>query len=262
MEVLSIFTNPGFWFSLLRSSTPLIFAGMAALTARRAGITNMAIEGSMTLGALSAVVASWFFQNAWIGLLASILIGVAMALFLAYFKLKMEADEILVAIAMNLFATGASVFILFLLTGDKSNSAALNSQVLPTISFPFLANIPFIGAVINGQNILVYVAFISVFILNYFLFKTPLGLRIRSVGGNEHAAESVGVYVHKTKYIGLAISGMFAGFGGAFMSLGYMTLFTRGMIAGTRFYRDCGSQRGCQFSDPDLVFIAAFRILR
>ena len=235
MEFIQIFLSPGFWFSLIRSSTPLIFAGMAALIASRAGITNMAIEGTMTLGALIAVVASWYFQNPWIGLLAAMILGITMALFLAYFKLKMEADEILVAIALNLFATGASIFILFLLTGDKSNSSSLNSIVLPTVSFPFLESIPFIGKVINGQNILVYIAFISVFVLNYFLFKTPLGLRIRSVGGNEHAAESVGVYVHKTKYIGLAISGMFAGIGGAFMSLGYMSLFTRGMVAGRGF---------------------------
>ena len=252
MEVLEIFTNPGFWFSLLRSSTPLIFAGMAALIASRAGISNMAIEGSMTMGALFAVVASWYFHNAWIGLLASIIVGISMSLFLAYFKLKMEADPILVAIALNLFATGASVFILFLLTGDKSNSAALNSSVLPIISFPFLANIPFIGKVINGQNILVYFAFISVFILNYFLFKTPLGLRIRSVGGNENAAESVGVSVHKTKYIGLAISGMFAGFGGAFMSLGYMTLFTRGMVAGRGFIAIAAANVGAQSPIPTL----------
>lgn len=235
MEVLEIFANPGFWYSLVRSSTPLIFAGMAALIAARAGIFNMSIEGTMLMSAFLAVVASWYFQSAWIGLLVAVVVGVLMGLFLAYFTLKLEADNILVAIAMNLFATGFTVFLLFLLTGDKSNSSALSSLMLPSISFNFLASIPFIGAVINNQNILVYVAFISVFIMHYFLFKTPLGLRIRSVGGNEHAAESVGVYVHKTKYIGLAISGLFAGLGGAFMTLGYMSLFVKGMVAGRGF---------------------------
>ena len=258
MELFSIFLNPGFWFSLIRSSTPLIFAGMAALIASRSGITNMAIEGSMTLGALAAVVASWYFQNAWLGLLAAVLVGVTIALFLAYFKLKMMADEILVAIALNLFASGASIFILFLLTGDKSNSSSLNSLVLPTVSFDFLNNIPFIGQVINGQNILVYIAFISTFILNYFLFKTPLGLRIRSVGGNEHAAESVGVYVHKTKYIGLAISGMFAGFGGAFMSMGYLSLFTRGMVAGRGFIAIAAANVGGRSPIPTMFSAMLF----
>ncbi len=235
MDVLQIFTNPGFWYSLVRSSTPLIFAGMAALIAARAGIFNMSIEGTMLMSAFLAVVASWYFQSAWIGLLVAVTVGTLMGLFLAYFTLKLEADNILVAIAMNLFATGFSVFLLFLLTGDKSNSSALNSLMLPTISFAFLESIPFIGPVINNQNILVYVAFISVFAMHFFLFKTPLGLRIRSVGGNEHAAESVGVYVHKTKYIGLAISGFFAGLGGAFMTLGYLSLFVKGMIAGRGF---------------------------
>lgn len=233
--VLSVLSSPGFWFSLLRSTTPILFAAMAALIASRSGIINLSIEGTMNLSALIAVVASWYFQNPWLGLLAAILTGMTIALFLAYFHLKMNAEIILVAIAINLASAGLTVFILFLLTGDKSNSAALNSMVLPSIVIPFIKDLPFIGRVISGQNILVYVAFISVFILNFFLFKTPLGLRIRSVGGNPHAAESVGVYVHKTQYIALGISGFFAGMGGAFMSLGYMTLFTRNMIAGRGF---------------------------
>lgn len=235
MEILEIFANPGFWYSLIRSSTPLIFAGMAALISARAGIFNMSIEGTMLMSSFLAVVASWYFQSAWIGLFVAMLVGVGMGLFLAYFHLKLEADNILVAIAMNLFATGFTVFLLFLITGDKSNSSALNSLMLPSVNIPFLNSIPFIGQVFNNQNILVYVAFASVFIMHYFLFKTPLGLRIRSVGGNEHAAESVGVYVHKTKYIGLAISGLFGGLAGAFMTLGYMSLFVKGMVAGRGF---------------------------
>jgi ABC-type uncharacterized transport system permease subunit len=235
MEILEIFANPNFWFGVLRATTPILFAAMAALIASRAGITNLAIEGIMSFGALFAVIGSWLAQSAWVGLLFSIIVGVILALFLAYFKLKMKADEIMVAIAINLLSAGGTIFILFLITGDKSTSAALNSVVLPNVAIPILKDIPFIGQVLSGHNILVYMAFIMVFALHYFLFKTPLGLRIRSVGGNEHAAESVGVYVHKTKYIGLALSGMLAGFAGAFMSLGYLTVFTRGMVAGRGF---------------------------
>ncbi len=235
MELLEIFANPSFWFGVLRATTPILFAAMAALIASRAGITNLAIEGIMSFGALFAVIGSWLTQNAWIGLMTSIIVGIILALFLAYFHLKMKADEIMVAIAINLLATGGTIFILFMLTGDKSTSAALSSVVLPTISIPIIRSIPFLGQVLSGHNVLVYIAFIMVFVMHYLLFKTPLGLRIRSVGGNEHAAESVGVFVHKTKYIGLALSGMLAGFAGAYMSLGYMTVFTRGMVAGRGF---------------------------
>lgn len=232
---LNVVTSPGFWFTLLRSSTPLLYAGMAALIASRSGIFNLSIEGTMNFAALIAVIASWYFQNPWIGLLAAMLLGTSIALFLAYFHLKMKADILLIAIAINLVSGGLTVFLLYLLTGDRSNSAALRSIVLPAISIPFVRDIPFIGRVVSGQNVLVYVAFLLVFVLHFFLFKTPLGLRIRSVGGNPHAAESVGVYVHKTQYIALALSGMFSGMGGAFMSLGYMTLFTQGMVAGRGF---------------------------
>lgn len=258
MEILEIFLNPGFWYSLVRSSTPLIFAGMAALVAARSGIFNMAIEGTMLMSSFMAVLASWYFQSAWMGLLVAVIVGIFMGLFLAYFKLKFEADEILVAIAINLFATGFTVFLLFLLTGDKSNSSALSSLVLPSIHFAFLDSIPFIGEVINGQNILVYLAFISVFIMHYFMFKTPLGLRIRSVGGNEHAAESVGVYVHKTKYIGLAISGLFAGLGGAFMTLGYMSLFVKGMVAGRGFIAIAAANVGMTSPIPTMFAAILF----
>jgi ABC-type uncharacterized transport system permease subunit len=232
---INVITSPGFWFSLLRSTTPLLYAGMAALIASRSGIFNLSIEGTMNFAALIAVIASWYFQNAWIGLLAAMLLGTSIALFLAYFHLKMEADILLIAIAINLVSGGLTVFLLYLLTGERANSASLNSVVLPTLSIPFIRDLPFIGRVVSGQNILVYIAFLMVFLLNFVLFKTPLGLRIRSVGGNPHAAESVGVYVHKTQYIALALSGMFSGMGGAFMSLGYMTIFTQGMVAGRGF---------------------------
>ncbi len=245
MEALfSIFTNPSFWFGVLRSTTPILFAAMAALIAARAGITNMALEGIMLFGALFAVIGSWLTQSAWIGLLFSIGIAVLLSLLLAYFKIKMKADVILAALAINLLASGLTVFIMYLLTGEKSTSAALASKVLPVVHIPLIKDIPFIGEVVSGQNILVYLAFVAVGIMHFLLFKTPLGLRIRSVGGNFHAAESVGVSVHKTQYIALIISGINAGFAGAFMSMGYMTVFTRGMTAGRGYIALAASNVG------------------
>lgn len=233
--VMSLFSNPSFWFGVVRATTPILLASLAALIAARSGITNMAVEGIMLFSALFSVLGSYWSGNPWIGLLVGIFIGMALSLFLAYFRLKMDTDEILVAIALNLLAEGATIFLLFVFTGEKSTSAAIGSKILPFVHIPIIKDIPFIGQVLSGHSILVYVSIVLVFVLNYLLFKTPLGLRIRSVGSNPHAAESVGISVEKTKYIALGISGFLAGMGGAYMSMGYMNFFVRGMVAGRGF---------------------------
>ncbi|WP_124057851.1 ABC transporter permease [Vaginisenegalia massiliensis] len=232
MNVFELLLNPDLWFGVLRSTTPILFAALAALVSQRCGITNMAIEGIMLFGALFAVIGSWLTQNVWLGLALSILVCVGLTLVLAYFKMKMDADEIMVAIALNLLASGATVFILYLISDSKSVSSALKSGVFPNVTLPLIKDIPFLGRIISGQSILVYVAFIAVFLVHYLLFKTPLGLRIRSVGGNAHAAESVGVSVTKTRYLAMILSGVLTGFAGAFMSMGYLTVFTKGMVSG------------------------------
>ncbi|NLD16369.1 MAG: ABC transporter permease [Tissierellia bacterium] len=233
--VISLFGNPSFWFGVVRSTTPLLLAALAALIAARSGITNMAIEGIMLFSALFAVMASYWSGSAWIGLLVALLIGIGLSLSLAYFKLKMDTDEVLVAIALNLLAEGATIFLLFIFTGEKATSASIGSKILPNINIPLIQDLPFIGKVLSGHSVLVYISFALIFVLNYLLFKTPLGLRIRSVGSNPHAAESVGISVNKTKYIALGISGFLAGMAGAYMSMGYMKFFVRGMVAGRGF---------------------------
>ncbi len=235
MQLLQIFMHPNFWAAVIRGTTPILLVALAALLATRCGITNMALEGIMLFSALFAVIASAAFHSVWAGLIAAIITGVIFSLFLAYFKLKLKADELLASIAINLLSTGMTVFILNIVGGNKSNSAALNSKLIPIVDLPFLKGIPFLYGALSNHSALVYVALILVFVTHYLLFKTPLGLRIRSVGSNEHAAESVGIFVHKTRYIAMAISGVFVGLAGAFMSMSYMSMFVAGMTSGRGF---------------------------
>ncbi len=243
-EILSLFANPDFWFGVIRSTTPILLAAIAALLAARSGITNMAIEGIMLFAALFAVISSWLTQSAAVGVIVAVLTGVLITLFLAFFKIRMKADEIMAAIALNLLANGATIFILYMITGNKGTSAAINSRILSPIQIPIIKDIPFLGGVVSGHSILVYIAITMVFVIHYLLFKTPLGLRIRSVGGNAHAAESVGVSVPKTQYIAMALSGVFSGLAGAYMSMTYMTVFTKGMTAGRGFIALAASNVG------------------
>lgn len=257
-QILRIIFTESFGYSVIRLMTPILFASLAALIAQRSGITNMALEGIMLFAALFGVLGSAFTGSAFLGLLAALVVAVAISLTLAFFKIKMKTDEILAAIAINLLASGATIFLLYIFAGDRGTSSSLNSKMLPFVDIPFIKDIPFIGGILSGHNILVYVSFISVIALHYFLFKTPLGLRIRAVGGNPDAATSVGVSVERTQYTALIISGVLAGFAGAFMSMGYLGAFNRDMTAGRGFIALAAASVGGQSPVGALLASAIF----
>jgi simple sugar transport system permease protein len=169
-----------------------------------------------------------------VGAVGAALFGSLIGLMMGFFFLKLGTDIILAGIAVNMLGGGGTIFFLFLFTGERGNSAALPSIMLPTVNMPFLDNVPVLGA-LSGLSILTYVGFLCVFLLWVLFYKTPLGLRIRTVGENSHAAESVGLSVHKISYVALALSGFLAGLGGAYMSMFYSRGFNADMVAGRGF---------------------------
>ncbi len=235
MDILNMFISAEFWYAVLRISTPIIFATMGAMISTKAGVLNIALEGIMLMSALLGVVFSSFIPSVWVALLATLCMSSFFGFLLGYLSIKLQSDIILTGIAFNMAATGGSVFILFLLTGQKGVSTALASQVIPRIDIPLIKSIPFLGQVLSGHNILTYVSFLAVFLIFILVYKTPLGLHIRAVGENSDAAESVGINVRRTQYIALTISGTLCGLGGAFMSMGYLSWFGSGMTAGRGF---------------------------
>ncbi|MCG8539286.1 MAG: ABC transporter permease [Clostridia bacterium] len=221
-----------FIFSVVRVTTPILLAALGAIVSDRAGVVNIGLEGIMLMAAITGVVISAQTQSAFIGLFAAVCAGILIALILGYFVLEMKSNIILGGIAVNLFASGGSVFLLYVLTGEKGTSSSLASKVVPNINIPIIKDIPIIGEIISGHNLITYIAILSVVAVYLMLNKTPMGTKIRSVGENYHAAESVGINVKKVRYIALGLSGMFAGFGGAFLSMGYVSWFSRDMSAG------------------------------
>lgn len=234
-NILSTIFSTTFAFSILRITTPILFAALAAVVADRAGVTNIGLEGIMMISALTGVIFSAWTQSATIGLLFAILLGVLVALMIGFFALKLKTDIILAGIAVNMLGGGGTIFFMYLASGDRGYSANLASKVMPTINIPIIKDIPIIGDILSGHNLLTYLAFFCVFLVWVLLYKTPLGLKIRAVGESAHAADSVGVSVNKISYIALAISGALAGIGGAFMSMGYMSSFNTNMTAGRGF---------------------------
>jgi simple sugar transport system permease protein len=233
--VFEIIFSPSFVFSVLRVATPLIFAAMAALVVRRSGIICIAFEAMMLFSALGGVIGSAYSQSLFIGLITGVFAGMLIAVLFAYFVLVLDANVVLTGLALNIFAGGATIFVMYLLTGSKGQTVALRSLSFPSVSIPLLRDIPILNDMFNGHNLMTYFALLSVVLVNVLIFKTRLGLRIRSVGENPHAAESVGISVVKTQLIALTIGGLLASFGGLFMSMGYLPLFVRDMVSGRGF---------------------------
>ncbi len=231
-NLLSLITDTSFLFSIIRVSTPITFAALASLMTKKAGITNIAVEGIMLIAALTGVLVSASTTSAALGLLGAIISGIVISLILGFFAIKWDTDMYLAGIATNIMAMGGTVFVLFMASGDKGVSTSLASKSLPNIDLPLIGDLPVIGEILSGHNILTYVSFIAVILVYVLLYKTATGLRIRSVGENPKSAESVGVSVDKIKMISLVLSGILSAIGGSYLSMGYVSWFARGMTAG------------------------------
>ncbi len=227
--------TPEFFFTVIRVTTPILFAAMAAIICSKSGVINIALESIMLTAALTGVLASGFSQNIFIGMVGGILGGMFIAGALAYFSLYLKADIILVGIALNLMAVGGTVFVMFVFTGDRGSTNSIRSLQFPDVNIPLLQDIPVVGTALSGHNILTYLAILSVIGVWFFLSKTTYGLRLRSVGENPDAATSVGIDVRKVKLVALLISGFLGAFGGMYMSMAYLSVFSTNMVAGRGF---------------------------
>lgn len=230
-NIMDSFLSAGFLFIVIRVGVPLLYASMSAYVASIAGIPNIAVEGIMIFGALFGVYFSAITGSAWLGLLGVILIGVIMALVMAFFTMKMNANPIMIGIALNLFATDFSVWLLMLWTGTKGTTATLPSKVLPTVDIPVIKDIPILGEIISGHYFLTYVCAALAIFIYVLVYKTPFGLRMKACGLDEHAAESVGIKVNKVRLIAIIFSAILAALGGAYLSMGYMSIFSSNMTA-------------------------------
>ncbi|MDD3367659.1 MAG: ABC transporter permease [Lachnospiraceae bacterium] len=229
---MEMFLKLDFWFTVFRCATPVLFATMAAMIADRSGILNLGMEGAMAIASLSGVLASGFSGNLLVGGFVGLFCGTLFTMILAYFIMNMKANQVIAGIAMNLAASGGSIFALYSITGDKNTSNSIQSKAFPSVEIPVLKDIPVLGDILSGHNVLTYLAFILAIVLFIVLKKTKFGFKVRAVGESPEAAESVGIKVHRVRYQTMFLSGLLASFGGIYMSMGYINRWTAGMIAG------------------------------
>ncbi len=219
--------------STLRIATPLILVSLGGCMSERSGVINIGLEGMMLMGAFSAVVGSWF-MGAWIGLLMGVLTGGLMGLLHAFMSVTIKANQTISGTAINIMAVGLPNILIPVIWPNHFGISP-TVPVIADIQLPLISSIPVIGEVIGHQNPVVYVALILVPVISYLLFKTRLGLRIRSVGEHPRAADTLGINVAGMRYLAVTLSGLLAGLGGAFLSICYQSQFASAMTAGRGF---------------------------
>jgi general nucleoside transport system permease protein len=209
----------------LRIAIPYLLAAAGGVLSEKAGLIALTLEGYMLGGAFCAAAASYAAGAPWVGVLAAIVGGGALAMLYATSAIRFKADQVVVGIAINLLAIGLTRFFLRLFFDSSSNSPRVPGFDVKGSGTGF-------GAL--AQNPLVWVGVLIVPLVAFVLYRTPYGLRVRAVGEHPAAAASVGVPVTRIRYIAVLLSGMIAGLGGAYLALDQHQ-FTDGMTAGRGF---------------------------
>jgi Uncharacterized ABC-type transport system, permease component len=221
--------------STIRLSTPIILAALGGLYSERGGVINIALEGIMLAGAFTASAVTVFTHNPWVGLLAAIIAGVLVAGIHGVATIFYRADQVVSGTAINILFLGVPALLSGALFDSTGATPQLpRDQVLPDVRIFNPQSMPTLASVFN-QKPLVYVALALVVLSYYVLRNTRFGLRLRAVGENPEAADTAGVSVVKTRMSGVLISGALAAMGGAYLSIGQNSLFTRNMTAGRGF---------------------------
>ena len=203
-------------FSTVRLATPLLLAALGGLFSERSGVINIALEGMMLAGAFTSATVTHYVGNPWIGLLAGITAGCLIALIHAVACIHFDADQVVTGTAINILMLGVPT----LLSGALFETTGSTPQLARASLIP---------------NTPIVIAFGLVPVVWYLLYRTPFGLRLRAAGENPEAADTAGVSVVRIRYAGVLLSGALAAIGGAYLSIGQSSLFTRNMAAGRGF---------------------------
>ena len=223
----------GWLAATLRIATPLIFATMGELFNERSGILNLGIEGIMLLGALTGFLVVQATGALWLGVVMAGISGILMNLILAFLTVSLGANQFISGLGITYFASGLSLLIYRL----KIGSPTVPPTITPfsEVDVPFLSRIPFLGEVLFQQDPLVYIAIATVGLSAFILNKTPWGLKIRTVGENPAAADTMGINVSQVRYWSLIWGGFLIGVGGAYYSLAHFNMFLFGLVSGRGF---------------------------
>jgi simple sugar transport system permease protein len=228
-ELESVF-GIGLLAATLRFATPLAFAAMGGIFSERSGVVNIGLEGMMLSGAFFGILVAAETGQWELGILGAMAAGGTLALIHAFFCIHLRADQIISGFAINFLALGLTGYLFRSIYGTRGTPEL--AEEIPDINLGFIEGIPFFGDIFAHLNLMIWLMLLTVFLSWVVLFKTPLGLRIRSVGEHPKAADTLGISVFKIRYSAVILSGILAGLGGAYLSFGFGNAFNENMTVG------------------------------
>jgi ABC-type uncharacterized transport system permease subunit len=220
----------GILASGIRLATPYLYASLGETFGQKSGVLNLGVEGIMLLGAFAAFYVTFITENLWLGLLAAIIVGGIMGLAVAVINVTLKAEQGISGIGVFLFGLGMSELLFQKTLGTVETVSGFSS-----IYIPYLSDIPIIGEIFFQQNLLVYMAYIMVPISWFVLNKSTLGLKIRAVGENPEAADTLGVSVSGIRYFTQIFGGVMSGIAGASLSIALLNVFQQNLTSGLGF---------------------------
>lgn len=228
-----VLLGAGVLAATIRLATPIALAALGGVISERSGVTNIALEGCMLVGAFFAVFIADKTGSLPVAIAVALLAGMALAALHALASVTFRADQIVSGMALNILALGLTSYLDYELYGTTGTPADLPS--VPTVDLEFIAGIPVLGGAIAHQSAIVWIAVLLVILLQLYLFRTVPGLRLRAVGEHPRAADTVGIDVRRTRYWAVLASGALAALGGVYLSMAVAGSFTDGMTNGKGF---------------------------
>jgi general nucleoside transport system permease protein len=230
-----VLTSSDLWQATLQFGALLLLPALGGVISERSGVVNIAMEGMMLVGAYAGVMVALSTNNLLVGVLGAMIAGGLMALIHAVISINFKANQIVSGIAINIAALGLTNYLLLVQTAGQGVRSLASNLRLPVITWGPLANIPFLGPVLFQQNIIFYIALLILVGIQFLLFRTNIGLRIRAVGEHPQAADTAGVNVRLVRYLCVISSGLLSGLAGAFLALGINGIFNSNMTAGAGY---------------------------
>lgn len=229
-QLFTLATLIGIAHSGVRLATPYLFAAIGETFAQRSGVLNLGVDGMMLMGALAAFYVVFNGGNLWFGVAAALLVGALMGLLMAFVSVTMQAEQGISGIGLYLFGLGLSSLLFKMLIGSVVGVSGFSQWRIPLLS-----EIPVLGRVFFSHSVLTYLAYLLVPAAWFVINKTPFGLKMRAVGHNPEAADSLGVSVNRVRYATVVTGGALAGVAGASLSISLLNIFQEGMTNGLGF---------------------------
>jgi ABC-type uncharacterized transport system permease subunit len=217
----------------LRAATPLTFAALGGIFSERAGVVNIGLEGMLLMGAFFGFLGADKLGAWWWGIVCGVIAGASLALVHAFVSIHLRADQIVSGTAVNFLALGITGYFFIEVYADQGTPGEVSN--IPSISIPGIRDLDFVGRAIGDMHLLIWVALAFVVLSHFVLFRTPAGLRLRSVGEHPKAADTVGISVYGVRYLAVVLSGALAGLGGVYLSNGITHSFNENLSAGRGF---------------------------